>query len=68
MFKRIRRYFRLRRMIQQEVLETLCTICLYLERDGHFARNSYAQYMGGHFTRLKKLSESLREGGTSDTE
>lgn len=68
MFKRIRRYFRLRRMIQQEVLETLCTICLYLERDGHFDRNSYARYMGGHFTRLKKLSESLREGGTSDTE
>lgn len=70
MFRRIRRYLKLQRMIQHEVLETLCTICLYLERDGHFCKNYYAQYMGGHFKRLKEFSEILREeigaGGVED--
>ena len=61
MFKRIRRYFRLQKIIQHEVLETLCTICLYLEHDGHFDRNPYARCMGTHFKLLKVLSTRLRE-------
>ena len=60
MFKKIKKYFSLQRRIQIETLETLCTICLYLERDGHFDRNHYTKYMRGHFKSLKKLSEELR--------
>lgn len=60
MFKKLKNYLSLQRRIQIEILETLCTICLYLERDGHFDRNPYTQYMGGHFDALKKLSATLR--------
>ena len=60
MFKRIKDYFDLQRRIQIETLETLCTICLWLERDGHYDRNPYSQYMDGHFQCLKDLSKELR--------
>lgn len=60
MFKRIKDYISLQRRIQIEILETLCTICLYLERDGHFDRNPYIQYMSSHFYALKTLSKELR--------
>lgn len=63
MFKRLRNYIKLQRLIQHEILETLCTICLYLEREGHFDRNPYARYMGTHFRELKKLSTKIREEG-----
>lgn len=60
MFKKIKDYISLQRRIQIEILETLCTICLWLERDGRYDRNPYAQYMGGHFSVLKDLSKELR--------
>lgn len=60
MFKKIKDYISLQRRIQIEILETLCTICLWLERDGHYDRNPYSGYMGGHFRCLKDLSEKLR--------
>lgn len=65
MFKRIKEYFSLQRRIQKEILETLCTICLYLEFDGHHDRNRYAGFMRSHFMALKRLSEELsgKEGG-----
>ena len=59
MFKKIKRYLQLRKAIQLEVLETLCTICLYLDYEGHYSRNRYAHYMQGHFSRLKELSRDL---------
>lgn len=43
-----------------EVLETLVSICLYLEYDGHHCRNPYARYMGSHATVLKGYAENLR--------
>lgn len=61
MFKKIKNWFSLQRMIQIEILETLCTICLYLERNGHFDGNPYGKYMGGHFRVLKDLSKELRD-------
>lgn len=61
MFKRIKNYFSLQRRIQIEILETLCTICLWLERDGHYDRNPYSQHMSGHFQHLKDLSKELRD-------
>lgn len=61
MFKKIKRYFSLQRRIQIEILETLCTICLYLahERDGK--HNRYSRLMPSHFETLKSLSEELRD-------
>ena len=61
MFKKIKQYFSLQRRIQIEILETLCTICLYFahERDGK--HNPYARYFPSHVGTLKYLSEELRE-------
>lgn len=60
MFKKIKNYLSLQRRIQIEILETLCTICLYFRHDGHYDRNPYTQYMDSHFRCLKNLSEELR--------
>lgn len=60
MFKKIKNYFSLQRRIQIEILEMLCSICLYLRHDGHYDRNPYTQYMDSHFKCLKGLSEELR--------
>ena len=42
-----------------EVIETLCTICLYLERDGRRNRNPESEIMLSHFTTLKQFSTEL---------
>lgn len=60
MFRRIRDYFALQRNIQIETLETLCTICLWLEHNGRYDRNPYSKYMNDHFATLKALSKALR--------
>lgn len=60
MFRKIKNYFSLRKQIKIEILETLCTICLWLERDGRYDRNPYSQYMDGHYQVLKDLSKELR--------
>ena len=60
MFKKIKSHFVLKRRIQIEILETLCTICLYLEHDAHYDRNPYMKYFGSHFEALKALSKELR--------
>lgn len=43
-----------------EILETLCSICLYLERNGRYTHNDAAIHMHGHFVALKNYSETLR--------
>lgn len=60
MLKKIKQYFKLKRQIQHEVLETLCTICLYL---GHIpgSHNPYRNYMFSHASALKSLSAESRE-------
>lgn len=58
MFKKIKDYFYLKRRAQIEILETLCTICLYLECDDRY--NPYGRYMKDHFGALKELSIALR--------
>lgn len=60
MFKRMKEYFSLQRRIHIEILEALCTICLWLEHDGHCDRNPYSKYMNDHFVALKDLSKELR--------
>ena len=58
MIKKIKLY----REIVIEIIETLCTICLYLERDGRYTHNEESKHMYNHFTTLKRLSEKLRKG------
>lgn len=43
-----------------EIIETLCTICLYLEKDGYYTHNEESRYMRSHFTVLKDFSKELR--------
>lgn len=43
-----------------EIIETLCTICLYLEQDGRRSGNELSRHMEGHFIVLKGFSEDLR--------
>lgn len=46
-----------------EIIETLCTICLYLEQQGRYMHNNEAsRYMRGHFVALKEFSKDLRGG------
>lgn len=56
MKKKIRFY----KILISEILETLCTICLYLEREGRRSQNEMSRNMRGHFNVLKKFSEDLR--------
>ena len=46
-----------------EIIETLCTICLYLEKEryGGYIGNEESRHMRGHFTALKEFSEDLRK-------
>lgn len=45
-----------------EIIETLCTICLYLEQEGRYTMrgNEASRHMRGHFVALKGFSEDLR--------
>jgi hypothetical protein len=61
MFKRWREQRRLQRAIQIEIIETLCSICLYLTSEGRYSHNRYADYMQGHFSALKTFSRKLRD-------
>lgn len=75
MFKRIKQKIKRQKMIQVEILETLCSICLYLEYDQHFsAHGRYDNHFRSHFNYLKGFSQELRselgkevpDGGTRD--
>lgn len=61
MIKKIKKYFSLQRKIQLEIIETLITICLYLNYDSHFSRYPRSECFAGHFKSLKSLSDELRE-------
>ena len=61
MFKRWKEKRRFQRSLQIEIIETLCSICLYLLMDGRHTHNKYANYMQGHFSSLKTFSKILRD-------
>ena len=61
MIKRIKRYFKIKYLLLLEIVETICTICLYLEHAGRSARNPYSEHMSMHFQYLKELSDALKE-------
>lgn len=60
MIKKVKAKVRFYKSLLFEVIETLCSICLYLETDGRFQHNPKSQYMRGHFDALKDYSEMLR--------
>ena len=45
-----------------EILETLCTICLYFEIDSKRNHNPYCEHFHSHFEVLKEFSDKLRKG------
>ena len=57
MKKKIRFY----KALLREIIETLCTICLYIEKEGRYTHNEESRHMRGHFIALKDFSEELRE-------
>lgn len=56
MFKKIKFY----KNLLVEIIETLCTICLYLESQGKREHNQNSYFMKDHFMRLKDFSKKLR--------
>ena len=58
--RKIKQSIRYYKMLLVEIIETLCTICLYLESEGRHTHNQYGQYMRGHFNELKELSTEMR--------
>ena len=58
--RKIKQSIRYFKMLLVEIIETLCTICLYLESEGRHTHNQYGQYMRGHFNELKAFSTEMR--------
>lgn len=57
MFKKIRFY----KGLLLEIIETLRSICLYLDSQGRREHNSNAVYMRGHFNELGKYACELEQ-------
>ena len=55
MFKKIKNYFGLKKRTRIEVLETLASICLYLDYESRLSRNANGVFMRGHFNELKAI-------------
>lgn len=58
--RKIKQKIRYYRAILIEIIETLCSICLYLEMDGRHTRNEEYIHMRSHFNMLKSFSTDLR--------
>ena len=56
------------RALVVELIETLCSICLYLESDSRYNHNPCGMYMKSHFEELKSFSRELREKDNKYTE
>lgn len=61
--KKIRKKILFYKALLVEILETLCSICLYLDYEGRFNRfhNPKADHMHSHFEQLKQASAVLRK-------
>lgn len=58
--KKIKRTVQFYKAILVEILETLCSICLYLETEGRYMHNPQREHMRSHFNMLKEFSAVLR--------
>lgn len=59
--KRVKNRILFYKALLVEVIETLCSICLFLEMEGRLGRNPRAEYMGSHFRTLKEASSVLKK-------
>lgn len=61
--RKIKKKIRFYKALLVEIVETLCTICLYLDFEGtlYHHRNPKAVHMRGHFEQLKQASSVLRK-------
>lgn len=60
---------KLQKQLELEMVETMCTILLYLEEESRRTRPHrlpYEDYFRGHFDHLKKVSIGLRESEVED--
>ena len=63
----MRKKIRFYKSLLIEIIETLCSICLYLERDSRQSHNEVGRYMRSHFEELKIYSYELRNETGKDT-
>ena len=61
--KKIRKKILFYKALLVEILETLCTICLYLDFEGtvYHHKNPKAVYMRSHFEQLEQASSVFRK-------
>lgn len=57
--KKIKKKILFYKALLVEIVETLCSICLYLESEGRMRRNPHSMHMQGHFRQLKDASRIL---------
>lgn len=57
----MRKKIRFYKHLVLEVVETLCTICLYLDRESRYSHNQYGRYMLSHFNELKRSSDAMKD-------
>ena len=60
MMKRLKQKARFYKGLLIEIIETLCTICLYLRESTYGRPNLYRNHFNSHFTVLKESSALLR--------
>ena len=58
--KKIKGKIRFYKELLIEVIETLCSICLFLERNARYSRMD-ANHFRSHFNYLKQFSQKLRD-------
>ena len=58
--RKIKQSIRYYKMLLVEIIETLCTICLYLESEVRNTHNQFVNYMRGHFNEMKEFSTEMR--------
>lgn len=57
--KKIKKKIRFYKALVIEIIETLCSICLFLERNARYSHMD-ANHFRSHFKYLKQFSEELR--------
>ena len=62
--KKIKRKIGFYKALLIEIIETLCSICLFLERNARYSHMD-ANHFRSHFKYLKQFSDELR-GGTDE--
>ena len=58
--KKLKAKIKFYKLLIIEITETLCTICLIMERDCHMSHDPRGAHMHSHFEQLKKMSEEMR--------